>query len=136
MQNRGTMKKFFLFFAIAFCFLGNIHSEDWEPEVFDNYKFERADDAVKEHILKNGTYYTRFVFVVPKTNFAGKSSAKFTATYNGTDYTFETNTYYTSVISNGVTYTPASANDRAMFVVTVSSGSDISADLTCKLDFE
>ena len=56
MQNRGTMKKFCLFFAIVFCFLGNIHSEDWEPEVFDNYKFEKANDAVKEHILKNGTY--------------------------------------------------------------------------------
>ena len=94
------------------------------------------DGKYKQTAERNGTYYTRFVFVVPKTDFAGKSKAKFTATYQDTPYTFETNTYYTGVISNGVTYNPASSGDRAMFVVTVSSGSDISADLTCKLDFE
>ena len=81
------------------------------------------------------TYYTRFVFVVPRAQFAGKSKTKFTATYNGTDYPFETNKYYTEMISNGVTYVPADENS-VLFVVTVSSGSDISADLTCTLDFE
>ena len=62
-------------------------------------------------------------------------SALFTATYNNTDYTFDTNYYYTGMTSNNVTYIPASGNS-AMFVVTVSSSADISADLTCKLEFE
>lgn len=94
-----------------------------------------ADGTYKQTAEKDGTYYTRFVFVKPKSEIEGKSKAKFTATYNGTDYTFETNTYYTGVTTNGVTYTPDS-EDSVMFVVTVSSGSDISAALTCTLDFE
>lgn len=80
-------------------------------------------------------YYTRYVFVKPKSDIEGKSKATFTATYNDTPYTYETSTYYTAVISNGTLYTPAS-EDSVLFVVTVSSDSDISADLTCKLDFE
>lgn len=109
---------------------------DYAPQIVGYSDTQLPDGKYKQTAEKNGTYYTRFVFVVPKTDFAGKSKAKFTATYQDTPYTFETNTYYTGVISNGVTYNPASSGDRAMFVVTVSSGSDISADLTCKLDFE
>ena len=80
------------------------------------------------------TYYTRYVFVKAKSDIEGKSKATFTATYNGTPYTYETNTYYTGVTSNGITYTPA--EDSVLFVVTVSSSSDISAGLTCELKLE
>ena len=34
----------------------NIYSEDWVPNTFDNRKFEKANSAVKEYIVKNGTY--------------------------------------------------------------------------------
>jgi len=94
-----------------------------------------ADGKYKQTAKKNDTYYTRFVFVTPKSEFAGKSKAKFTATYDDKDYTYETGSYYTGVTSNGITYKPASG-DSAILVVTISSGSDISADLTCTLDFE
>ncbi len=115
------------------------HAENWSEyadRIIGYSDTKLPDGKYKQTAEKNGTYYTRFVFVVPRTDFAGKSKALFTATYNGTDYTYETSTYYTGVISNGVTYNPASSSDRAMFVVTITSGSDISADLTCKLDFE
>ena len=109
---------------------------DYADRIIGYSDTQLPDGQYKQTAEKNGTYYTRFVFVVPKTDFADKSKAKFNATYNDTPYTHETNTYYTGVISNGVTYNPASSTDRAMFVVTVTSGSDISADLTCTLDFE
>ena len=38
---------------------------------------------------KDGKYFTRFVFVTPKTEIEGKDKATFTAHYNGNDYTFE-----------------------------------------------
>ena len=94
-----------------------------------------SDGQYRQTAQKDGKYYNRFVFVTPKSEFAGKSKAKFTATYDDKDYTYETGSYYTGVISNGITYTAAS-DDSVLFVVTVSSGSDISADLTCSLDFE
>ncbi len=94
-----------------------------------------ADGEFKQTAKSMDKYYTRFVFVVPKSNFEGKGKAKFTVHYNGIDYSFDTNTYYTGVISNGITYTPESEKS-AIFVVTVSSSFDISADLTCTLDFE
>lgn len=94
-----------------------------------------ADGKYKQTARKDDTYYTRFVFVTPKSEFAGKSKVKFTATYGGKDYTYETDKYYTGMTSNSIKYTAASA-DSVLFVVTVSSGSDISADLTCTLDFE
>ncbi len=97
--------------------------------------YELADGQYKQSASKDGTYYTRFVYSVPKAQFAGKSKAKFTATYDGKDYTYETTSYYTGVISNGIEYTAASA-DSALFVVTISSGSYIYNDLTCTLDFE
>ena len=46
----------FLLFIISICFLENIYSEDWVPNTFDNVKFEKANNAVKEYIVKNGTY--------------------------------------------------------------------------------
>lgn len=54
-MNR-TAKKFLLSFAITFCFLANIYAEDWIPNIFDNHKFEKANNTVKEYIIKNGTY--------------------------------------------------------------------------------
>ncbi|WP_295084589.1 hypothetical protein [Ruminococcus sp.] len=94
-----------------------------------------ADGQYKQTAQKDENYYTRFVFVVPKIDFAGKSNAKFTATHNSIPYTYETSKYYTGMTTNGITYTPAS-DDSAIFVVTISSGSDISDELTCTLDFE
>ncbi|WP_295094106.1 leucine-rich repeat protein [Ruminococcus sp.] len=112
------------------------------PDINTTYYMKKSAEPIK---LANGKYkqtanlddkyYTRFVFVVPKSDFVGKSKAEFTAHYNGVDYRFETSTYYTGVTSNGITYTTKS-KDSAIFVVTVASGSDISADLTCNLEFK
>lgn len=110
-----------------------------EPYTFSLISSEEqetlADGKYKQTAKKDDTYYTRFVFVTPKSEIAGKSKAKFTATHDGTEYTYETNKYYTAMISNSINYTAASA-DSVLFVVTVSSGSDISADLTCDITFE
>ena len=53
---KRIIRKLFLLFIISICFLGNIYSEDWVPNTFDNKKFEKANNAVKEYIVKNGTY--------------------------------------------------------------------------------
>ncbi|MBP0973687.1 MAG: hypothetical protein J5851_07275 [Oscillospiraceae bacterium] len=81
-------------------------------------------------------YYTRFVFVMPKSQFAGKSEAKFTVKFSTFDkeYTFTTNKYYDSMISNGITFVPDS-EDSAIFAVTVSSKLDTRGRLSCVLDF-
>ena len=112
------------------------------PDINTTYYIKKSAEPIK---LANGKYkqtanlddkyYTRFVFVVPKSDFVGKSKAEFTAHYKGVDYRFDTSTYYTGVTSNGITYTTKS-KDSAIFVVTVASGSDISADLTCNLEFK
>lgn len=93
------------------------------------------DGQFKQTAQSGDKHYTRFVFIVPKSEFVGKSKAKFTAHYDGSDFISETSTCYSGVISNGILYTPAS-EDSAVFVVTVSSGSDISANLTCDIAFE
>ena len=114
------------------------HAENWSEyadRIIGYSDTKLPDGKYKQGAQKDDAYYTRFVFVVPKAQFAGKSKAKFTATYDGKDYTYETTSYYTGVISNGIEYTAASA-DSALFVVTISSGSYIYNDLTCTLDFE
>lgn len=94
-----------------------------------------TDGEYTQTAHKNGKYYTRFVFVVPEKDFSGKGKVKYTVTYNNEEYTYESNYFYTSVTSNGEKYVPVSKKSR-MFVVTVSSSSDISSKLKCKLDFE
>ena len=95
-----------------------------------------ADGKYKQSAVKDGKYYVRYVFVTPKTEIVGKSKATFTAHHNGKNYTFETNNYYTGMTTNGISYTPKSG-DSVMFVVTITSSSDIiSSDLTCDLEFE
>ncbi|MBQ6212323.1 MAG: hypothetical protein IJJ57_05445 [Ruminococcus sp.] len=79
------------------------------------------------------TYYTRFVFVKPKSELEGKSKAVFSATLGNTTKTFETSTYYTGMTSNGEYFTPVS-EDSVMFVVTVSSTSSLDG-LKCELKF-
>ena len=73
-----------------------------------------ADGQLKQTAQLGDIYYTRFVFVVPKSEFAGKSKAKFTANYNGKAYPFETNYYYIGVISNGIIYTSASEDSAVL----------------------
>lgn len=119
----------------AFLSTGKMVERDATDGFYTVVDANLANGLYKQTAQSGSKYYTRFVFVVPKSDFAGKNKAKFTATYNSTPYTFETSTYYTGVTSNGITYTPDS-EDSAMFVVTISSGSDISNDITCKLDFE
>jgi len=119
----------------AFLSTGKMVERDATDGFYTVVDANLANGVYKQTAQSGSKYYTRFVFVVPKSDFAGKNKAKFTATYNSTPYTFETSTYYTGVTSNGITYTPDS-EDSAMFVVTISSGSDISNDITCKLDFE
>ncbi|MBR1592599.1 MAG: hypothetical protein IJ666_06290 [Ruminococcus sp.] len=94
-----------------------------------------ADGKYTQTAEKDGKHYTRFVFVKPMSEIEGKSKAKFTAHYNDNDYPFETSSYYTGMTSNGISYTPESENS-ILFVVTITSGSDISADLTCDIAFE
>ncbi|MBR7039689.1 MAG: hypothetical protein IKI21_10665 [Oscillospiraceae bacterium] len=94
------------------------------------------DDGVyKQTAAMDGKYYTRFVFVRPKSELEGKSKAIFTAHYGNKAPTSETNIYYTGVTTNGVTYTPAS-EDSVMLVVTIKSSANISDDLTCTVAFE
>ena len=71
---------------------------------------------------------------MPKAEFAYKNKAYFTIIRGNDMYTYQTGRYYTSMISNGTAYVRAS-QDTAFFVVTVSSGADISDDLTCSLEF-
>ena len=95
-----------------------------------------ADVQYRQTAYKDDKYYTRFVFVTPKSELEGKNQAKFTATYKGTTYTYDTNTYYTGMISTGIHYTPESA-DSVLFVVTTTSSEEISAgELVCNIDFE
>lgn len=116
---------------------GNIYTEieegSWVIPAIDTTL--ETGKTYKQTASKDEKYYTRFVFVKPKSEIEGKSKAKFTAHYNGTDYSFETTSYYTGMTSNGISYTLES-EDSVMFVVTITSGSDISADLTCDIDFE
>lgn len=94
-----------------------------------------ADGTYKQTAVSDGKYFTRFVFVKPLSVTEGKTKAKFTAHYKDKTFSFESSEYYTSMVSNGITYTPSSEGS-VLFVVTVQSGSDISADLTCDLAFE
>ena len=118
---------------------------DW-LEVYQSSKFSDVNVTFIGDILTTGklykqtakrdsSYYTRFVFVKPKAEITGKNKAVFTATYKGNSRTFATDTCYSTVTSNGVEYT-ADLKDSVMLVVTVKSSSDISADITCKLDLE
>lgn len=144
------------------CAFLNRFDEAWKDYIADGYAV-RCEDHSMEHFhyvsyyivntrLADGkytqmamaedpetgdtVYYTRFVFVVPKSQFAGKSEAKFTVTFSTFDkeYTFTTNKYYDSMISNGITFVPDS-EDSAIFAVTVSSKLDTRARLSCGLDF-
>ena len=54
-MNR-TFGKLFFVFMIALCFSVNAYSEDWLPNIFDDTKFEKANDTVKEYVVKNGIY--------------------------------------------------------------------------------
>ena len=112
-------------------------SEPYTFSLIQSTGNETLDDGqYMQTAHKDGKYYTRFVFVVPKSKFAGKSKTRFTATYNGTEYFFDTDKYYTGVISSGITYTPAS-DDSVMFAVTVSSSFKITGGaLVCSLNFE
>ena len=94
-----------------------------------------ADGTYKQTAVSGGKCFTRFVFVKPLSVTEGKTKAKFTAHYKDQTFSFESSEYYTSMVSNGITYTPSSEGS-VLFVVTVQSGSDISADLTCDLAFE
>ncbi|MCR4645763.1 MAG: leucine-rich repeat domain-containing protein [Oscillospiraceae bacterium] len=84
----------------------------------------------------DGTFYTRFVFAVPEEGFKDADSVLYTVTdgRNGKEYTFTSTYYYTGMTTNNVHYTPEDGS--ALFVVTVSSGSDISDQLTCTLAFD
>ncbi|SHM52372.1 hypothetical protein [Ruminococcus flavefaciens] len=93
-----------------------------------------ADGKYEQYATKDGKNYTRFVFVKPKSEIAGKNKGVFSATLGETTKTFDTTTYYTGVTSNGIHYTVAD-EDSVMFVVTVSSTGSLDG-LTCELDFE
>lgn len=94
-----------------------------------------AGNTYKQTAQKDGKYYTRFVFVKTVSDLNNYSKAKFIARYNGTDYFKETSRYYTSMTSNKISYKPDS-EESVLFVVTISSGSDISGSLTCDITFE
>ncbi len=105
----------------------------------DPYTFtliESLEDGLyTQYAEQDGKYYTRFAFVTPKSEFAGKSQVKFTVDYDGTDYTYETSYYYTGMTANMINYKPAS-EDSVMFIVTVESSENIGEELTCELNFD
>lgn len=83
----------------------------------------------------NGTYYTRFVFVKSLSELEEKNKATFTTDYKGSKKSFESSVYYTSMRTGGAKYVP-DLDTSVLLVVTVSSISDISKDLTCELVIE
>ncbi|GEM_PF-6496672 len=89
----------------------------------------------KQKAQANGKYYTRFVFVKTKDEIAGKNKVKFTATCGDKTGTFETEYYYTAVMTGGVKYVPDS-EDSVLLVVTVTSSTDISAELKCTCELQ
>ena len=50
------LKKLVVMLAIVFCVVNGIFADDWEATIYDNEKFEKANDTVKSFIEKNGTY--------------------------------------------------------------------------------
>ena len=51
-----NLKKLVVLLAIIFCVVNGIFADDWEATIYDNEKFEKANDTVKSFIEKNGTY--------------------------------------------------------------------------------
>ena len=98
-----------------------------------------ADGKYMQSADKDGKHYIRYVFVMDKSELESKSKAKFTATLkkDGVDIVkeFETNTYYTGMTSNGITYTPASTNSIMLVVTITGVSKDQENDLTCKMSF-
>lgn len=92
--------------AVAAVFLSQLCAEDWEPTIFDNQKFKRADKAVKDYIEKNGTYlsgtddfaffYLKNATVSGSSVQTAESSKVFSIVYKDTAYYFETSDNYYS----------------------------------------
>ena len=95
----------------------------------------KTGTTYKQKAQANGKYYTRFVFVKTKDEIAGKNKVKFTATCGDKTGTFETEYYYTAVMTGGVKYVPDS-EDSVLLVVTVTSSTDISAELKCTCELQ
>ena len=77
--------------------------------------------------------YTRFVFVMPLSEVENKDKAVFTAHLSGKDYKFTSHSYYTSMVSNTVRYTPKSAGS-VILTVTVTSSEYVADRMTCDLE--
>ena len=75
-------------------------------------------------------YYVRFVFVRPNSEFKNADKVIFTIHYKDETCTCERQYYYTSMISNGISYIPDS-EDSGLLVVTVSSSRNICDEATC-----
>ena len=107
-----------------------------------SYRYVRIE--MKNQRLKTGLkyrqtaqhedkYYVRSVFVRPKSEFKNADKVIFTIHYKDETCTCESQYYYTSMISNGISYIPDSA-DSCLLVVTVSSSRNICDEATC--DYE
>ena len=107
-----------------------------------SYRYVRIE--MKNQRLKTGLkyrqtaqhedkYYVRFVFVRPKSEFKNADKVIYTIHYKDETCTCESQYYYTSMISNGISYIPDSA-DSCLLVVTVSSSRNICDEATC--DYE
>ena len=46
------LKKLVVMLAIIFCVVNGIFADDWEATIYDNEKFEKANDTVKGFIEK------------------------------------------------------------------------------------
>ncbi len=46
------LKKLVVMLAIIFCVVNGIFADDWEATIYDNEKFEKANDTVKSFIEK------------------------------------------------------------------------------------
>lgn len=101
-----------------------------QPEALVNGPYKQTADS-------NGKHYTRFVYVVPKSDLTGKSKVIFSFDYEGrtgNKPTAEKTEYYTGITTNGMLYTPAS-DDSVMLAVTVSSES-VLKNLTCEYAYQ
>lgn len=122
---------------VSYCIYSFSRSSVTEDLVFDYAPdtILKTGTTYKQKTQANGKYYTRFVFVKTKDEIAGKNKVKFTATCGDKTGTFETEYYYTAVMTGGVKYVPDS-EDSVLLVVTVTSSTDISAELKCTCELQ
>lgn len=91
------------------------------------------DGKYAQGAVVDNVNYTRFVYVLPLTELAGKKKATFTVTKGDASASFDTSYYYTGMVSSGVTYIPANVTS-VMLICNVKGAAP--EELTCTLTID